>query len=67
MLLSNSAMYNNKKSRFIKEKGANRLLRQLGVRNPLNEILLLGNFLLKKHNKINKFLLTGDKLQIFTY
>ena len=55
-------MCNNKNPRLINEKGANRLLSQLGVRSPLNKIPLLGNFLLKKHNKISKFLLTGDKL-----
>ena len=63
MLLGNSAMGNNKKSRFIKQQGASRLLSQLGIRNPLNKIPLLGNFLLKKYNKISEFLLTGDKLK----
>ena len=61
MLFSKSAVYNNKKSRFIKEQEASELLIQLGIRRPLSKIPLLGDFLLKMYNIINKFLLAGDR------
>ena len=47
MLLSKSAMCNNKNSRFIKEQGVSRLLSQLGIRNPLSKIPLLRDFFVK--------------------
>ena len=34
-----------KKSRFIKEQEAGRLLSSLGIKTPLSKILLLGNIL----------------------
>ena len=46
MLLSKCAVYNNKKSRFIKKEEANGLFSSLGLKTPLSKILLLGNFLL---------------------
>ena len=38
-------MYNNKKSRFIKEQEANGLLSELGIRTPLSKIPLMGDIL----------------------
>ena len=41
MMLSKCAICNNKKSRFIKEQEARRLLSNLGIRTPLSKIPLL--------------------------
>ena len=41
MMLSKCAIYNNKKSRFIKEQEARGLLSNLGIRTPLSKISLL--------------------------
>ena len=41
MIQSNCAVYGSKKSRFIKEHQAMRLLSNLGIKTPLNEVLLL--------------------------
>ena len=41
MMLSKCAIYNNKKSRFIKEQEARGLLSNLGIRTPLSKIPLL--------------------------
>ena len=43
MVLSKSAIYDFKKSRFIK-KQESRILSNLGLKTPLNKILLLGDF-----------------------
>ena len=70
MMLSKCAIIcGGKKSRFIKNEEAKRLLNNLGIRTPLSK-LLLGYILFwvqlhwryKKMNKIvNRFLLAGDK------
>ena len=39
MLLSNCAVSNSKKSRFVKEQEASRLLSSLGIKAPLSRIL----------------------------
>ena len=44
MVLSKSAIYDFKKSRFIK-KQESRILSNLGLKTPLNKILLLGDIL----------------------
>ena len=41
MMLSKCAIFNNKKSRFIKEQEARGLLSNLGIRRPLSKIPLL--------------------------
>ena len=41
MIQSNSAICNSKKSRFIKEQQAKRLLSNLGIKTPLNKVPLL--------------------------
>ena len=64
MILSKCAICGSKKSKFIIEQQAKRLLSNLGIRTPLNKIPLLGDFFLNKYkmnNIINKFLLAGDK------
>ena len=43
MILSKCAIYGSKKSKFIKEQQAKRLLSNLGIRTPLNKIPLLGD------------------------
>ena len=45
MLSSNCAVCGNKKSRFMKEQEAKRLLSNLGIRTPLSKIPLLGELL----------------------
>ena len=45
MILSKSAIYCSKKSKFIKNKEAKGLLSSLGLKTPLNKIPLLGNVL----------------------
>ena len=45
MLLSKFAKCGSKKSRFIKNQEAKRLLRNLGIRTPLSKIPLLGDIL----------------------
>ena len=45
MILSTCAICGSKKSKFIKEQEANRLLSNLGLRTPLNEIPVLGDIL----------------------
>ena len=53
-----------KKSRFVKEQEAKRLLNSLGLKTPLNKIPVLGSilFCLYEMKEIgNRFLLAGDK------
>ena len=45
MLSSKCAVCDNKKSRFIKEQEAKRLLSSLGLTTPLSKIPLLGDIL----------------------
>ena len=45
MILSKCVICGSKKSKFIKEKQAKGLLSNLGVRTPLNKILVLGDIL----------------------
>ena len=45
MILSKCALCGSKKSKFIKEQQAKRLLSNLGIRAPLNKIPLLGDIL----------------------
>ena len=45
MILSKCAICGSKKSKFIKEQEANRLLSNLGLRTPLNKIPVLGDIL----------------------
>ena len=58
-------MYNNKKSRFIKEQEANGFLSELGIRTPLSKIPLMGEITIKtgvyKMIKIKKSLLAEDQ------
>ena len=46
MLLSNCAICNSKKSRFIKNQEEKGLLSNLGNRTPLSKVLILGDILL---------------------
>ena len=41
MIQSNCAIYNSKKSRFIKEQQATGLLSNLGIKTPCNKVSLL--------------------------
>ena len=72
-ILSKCAICGSKKSRFIKNKEAKRLLSSLGVRPPLSRIPILGDILFwcatlfktaslryKMNEIVNKFLLAGD-------
>ena len=45
ILLSNCAICNSKKSRFIKNQEAKRLLSNLGIRTPLSKVPILGDVL----------------------
>ena len=45
-ILSKCAICGSKKSRFIKKQKAKGLLSNLGIRTPLNKVLLLGDILL---------------------
>ena len=45
MLSSKCAVCGNKKSRFLKEQEAKGFLSNLGIKTPLNKILLLGDLL----------------------
>ena len=45
MLLSKCAIYGSKKSRFIKKQEASGILSSLGLKTPLNKILLLADLL----------------------
>ena len=47
MILSKCAICGSKKSKFIKEQQAKRLLSNFGIRTPLNKIPLLGDFFFK--------------------
>ena len=53
MLLSNCVVCRSKKSKFIKEQVASRLLSSLGIKTPLNNITLLDRlFVLRVFNKL---------------
>ena len=45
MLLSNCAIFNSKKSRFIKNQEAKGLLSNLGIRTPLSKVPIMGDIL----------------------
>ena len=45
MVLSNCAICNSKKSRFIKNQEPKGLLSNLGIRTPLNRVSILGDIL----------------------
>ena len=45
ILLSNCAICNSKKSRFIENQEAKGLLSNLGIRTPLSKVPILGNIL----------------------
>ena len=45
MLLSNCAIFNIKKSRFIKNQEAKGLLSNLGIKTPLSKVPILGDIL----------------------
>ena len=45
MVLSKRAICGSKKSRFIKNQEANRLLSNLGVKTPLSKVPILGDIL----------------------
>ena len=45
MILSKCAICGSKKSRFIKNQEAKGLLSNLGIRTPLNKVLILGDTL----------------------
>ena len=47
MVLSNCAICNSKKSRFIKNQEAKGLLSNLGIRTPLSKVSILGDILFK--------------------
>ena len=45
MILSNHAICGSKKSRFIKNQEAKRLLSKLGIKTPLSKVPILGDIL----------------------
>ena len=59
MILSKCAICGSKKSRFIKNQEAKRLLSNLGIKTPLSKVPILGNILfqigIKMNEMINKF------------
>ena len=59
MLSLNCAIYESKKSRFIKEQETSVLLSSFGIKTPLSQGPILGP--IKMNELINKFLLAGDK------
>ena len=61
MLSSNCEVCDSKKSKFIKEQKASRLLSSLRIKTPLSKIPIVGPLLFKMDEIINKFLLAGDK------
>ena len=64
MILSNFAVCDSKKSRFIKEQEASGLLSSLEIKRHLSKISLVGPILFLKYKMsemVNKFLLAGDK------
>ena len=67
MLLSKREFSDSKKSNFIKQQEASRLLSSLGIKAPLNKIPLSGPLSFEQHETykmkeiVNKFLLAGDK------
>ena len=52
MLLSNRALYESIKSRFIKEKKTRKLLSSLGIKTPLSKISLIVLFCFKGISKL---------------
>ena len=73
MLLSKCAICGTIKLRFMKQQEAKRL-KSLGLKTPLNKILLLNDslfWMLSNHYKmneiVNKWLLARDKWPGFTY
>ena len=50
VLLSKCAVCDSKKSKFIKEQEASGLLSSLGIKTPLNKILLLGPLLSQEYS-----------------
>ena len=45
VILSKCAVYNNKKSKFIKKQDAKGLLSKLGIKTPLSNVPVLGDIL----------------------
>ena len=62
MILSNCAICDSKKSRFIKNEETKGLLSNLGVRTQLSKVPKLGDILMciKMNEIINKFVLAGE-------
>ena len=62
MILSNCAICDSKKSRFIKNEETKGLLSNLGVRTQLSKVPILGDILMciKMNEIINKFVLAGE-------
>ena len=61
MLLSNCAVCNSKKSTFIKEQWASRLLSSFGIKTPLIQMRIFGPISFWGYSKrMNKFLSAGD-------
>ena len=68
MVLSKCAIYNSKKSRFIKNQEAKGLLSNLGIKTPLSRVPIFGDVLfwcvsIKMNEIVNNFLLAGDKFK----
>ena len=64
MLLSKCAVYDSKKSKFIKEAEGRGLLGSLGIKATLIKFTLVGPLLLSEYKMdkiVNKFLIAGDK------
>ena len=65
MILLECAVWDSKKSRFIKEREASRLSSSLGLRTPFIKIFLSGDILFERYKMnevLDNFLLAGDKL-----
>ena len=64
MLLSKSAAYDNKKSRFIKNQEASRFLSNSELKTSFSKFPLLDGILFQRYKMkeiVNNFLLIGDK------
>ena len=53
MLLSKFSVYDRKKSKFFKEQEASGLLDSLGIKTPLNKVILVVPFCFKTINEWN--------------
>ena len=54
IIFSKCTVCNSKKSKFLKEQEASRLLSSIGIKTTLNEIPLVGSLFLRVFNKLTQ-------------